>query len=91
MGNFDTMCLDNFKGDVYFSTGAYFTKINDLMKNLYFILGLEIITCLEVIKEREIIFKNKTIKTEFETLQKSVHLKNHGEGLKFIESDWKME
>lgn len=46
MGNFDTMCLDNFKGDVYFSTGAYFTKINDLLKNLYFIIGLEIITCL---------------------------------------------
>ena len=56
MGNFDTMNIDNFNEDVFFTTGDYFQKCEDLMNNLYYLLTLEILSSIEGIRS---LFKEK--------------------------------
>jgi histidine ammonia-lyase len=51
MTNFDNCCIDNYKKDIFYGSGLYYDKINELMDNLYYIMALEIMAALEGIKE----------------------------------------
>lgn len=50
MGNFDTMNINNYNEDIFFSSGAYFLKCEELIKNLYNIMTLEILSSIQALR-----------------------------------------
>lgn len=38
MTNFDTANIDSYHKDIFYNSGSYFNKINELFDNLYYIM-----------------------------------------------------
>lgn len=38
MTNFDTSNIDSYNKDIFYNSGFYFSKITELLDNLYFVM-----------------------------------------------------